>query len=87
MAITLTRGVINRLGFEIDGENKLIFEKCRLEDLAAKYGTPNYIFSENIIREKCREYINAFDKCNIDYEVLYAGKAFLVQAMAHIINE
>ena len=87
MAITLTRGVINRPGFAIDEENKLIFEKCRLEDLASKYGTPNYIFSENIIREKCREYINAFDKCNIDYEVLYAGKAFLVQTLAHILNE
>ncbi len=87
MTIALDREVINGRGFKLDEENKLIFDGCRLEDLASKYGTPNYVFSENIIREQCREYIKAFDKCNIDYEVLYAGKAFLVQAMAHILNE
>ncbi len=87
MTIALDKEIISRKGFEFDEENKLAFDGCCLEKLAKKYGTPSYIFSENMIREQCQEHIKAFDKCNIDYEVLYAGKAFLVQAMAHILNE
>jgi diaminopimelate decarboxylase len=87
MTLTLEREIINRKGININDEGKLTFDGCCLEDLALKYGTPSYVFSENIIRENCREYMKAFERCNIDYEVLYAGKAFLVQALAHIINE
>ncbi len=87
MAIKLERGLVNRKGLRINESNQLTFDGCLLEDLASEYGTPSYVFSENIIREQCREYIRAFEKNGIDYEVLYAGKAFLVQAMAHILNE
>ncbi len=74
-------------GFSISEQGNLLFEECSLEELAKIYGTPCYIYSENIIRKSSREYIRAFEKCNIDYEVLYAGKAFLVQALAHILKE
>lgn len=87
MTITLEKKVVQRRGFDLDADKELTFDGCSLRDLAAKYGTPCYIFSENIIRENCREYIKAFERCNIDYEVLYAGKAFLTQTLAHILNE
>ena len=79
--------IMNRKGFKIDENNKLTFDGCCLEKIAMIYGTPSYVFSETIIREQCQEYIKAFQKCNIDYELLYAGKAFLVQAMAYILHE
>lgn len=85
--MTFIKEIKNRKGFKIDENNKLVFDGCCLEDLASIYGTPSYFFSETIIREQCQEYREAFKKWNIDYEILYAGKAFLVQAMAHIINE
>jgi len=78
---------INREGFSINESGNLEFDQYDLIELAKKYGTPCYIYSENIIRKKCREYINAFSKRNVDFEILYAGKAFLVKAMCNILKE
>ena len=78
---------INREGFSLNKSGNLEFDRCELVKLAQKYGTPCYIFSENIIRRKCRQYTSAFTKRKIDFEVIYAGKAFLVKAMCHILKE
>jgi len=78
---------INRDGFSVNKSGNLEFDRCELVKLAQKYGTPCYIFSENIIRRKCRQYTSAFTKRKIDFEVIYAGKAFLVKAMCHILKE
>lgn len=87
MVINSENGIMNKKGLGIDEKNRLTFDGCQLEVLASEYGTPSYIFSENIIRNQCREYINTFQDSGIDFEVLYAGKAFLVQALARILNE
>jgi len=78
---------INREGFSLNNSGNLEFDQCELIELAQKHGTPCYIFSENIIRKKCRQYTSAFSKRNIDFEVIYAGKAFLVKAMCNILKE
>ena len=78
---------INREGLSLNKSGNLEFDQCELVKLAQKYGTPCYIFSESIIRKKCRQYTFAFSKRNIDFEVIYAGKAFLVKAMCNIIKE
>ena len=78
---------INREGFSINESGILEFDQCNLVELAKKYDTPCYIFSENIIRKKCREYVNAFSGRNVDFEILYAGKAFLVKAICSILKE
>ena len=78
---------INREGFSLNKFGNLEFDRCELIKLAQKYGTPSYIFSENIIRKKCQQYTSAFSKRNIDFQVIYAGKAFLVKAMCNILKE
>jgi len=78
---------INREGFSINKSGNLEFDRYELVKLAQKYGTPCYIFSESIIRKKCRQYTSAFSKRNIDFEIIYAGKAFLVKAMCNILKE
>jgi len=78
---------IDREGFSVNESGNLEFDQYGLTELAKKYGTPCYIFSENIIRKKCREYVNAFSKRNVDFEILYAGKAFLVKAICNILKE
>jgi len=75
-----------REGFSLNESGNLAFDHCDLKKISQKYGTPCYIYSENLIRKKCREYIQAFSKRNIKFEILYASKAFLVKAMAHILN-
>ncbi|MFW6149097.1 MAG: diaminopimelate decarboxylase [Atribacterota bacterium] len=86
MTTTLDKNILNRKGFDLDESGRLMFDECSLEELSHNYGTPLYVFSESIIREKCREYTSAFKECNIDFEVLYAGKAFLVQSMCRILQ-
>ncbi|MDD5015946.1 MAG: diaminopimelate decarboxylase [Atribacterota bacterium] len=78
---------INREGFSLNKSGNLEFDRCELVKLAQKYETPCYIFSENVIRKKCREYVTAFSRRNINFEVIYAGKAFLVKALCSILKE
>lgn len=78
---------INREGFSLNNSGNLEFDQCEIIKLAQKYKTPCYIFSETIIRKKCRQYVNAFSERNVTFEMLYAGKAFLVKAMCNILKE
>lgn len=78
---------IYREGFSLNKSENLAFDQCELIKLAQKYGTPCYLFSESIIRNKCHQYTSAFSRRNVDFEVIYAGKAFLVKAMCNILKE
>lgn len=55
-------------------------------DLAATYGTPLYVYSEEDIRSRCREARSAFMERYPGSLVVYAGKAFLTTAMCKIIE-
>jgi len=76
-----------REGFSLNESGSLTFDHCDLKKISQKYGTPCYVYSENLIRNKCQEYTRSFSKNNIDFEILYASKAFLVKAMAHILYD
>ena len=78
---------IYREGFSVNEAGKLEFDKCDLTNLSQKYGTPCYVYSESIIRKKCREYIKSFSQRKVNFEILYAGKAFLTKAMCNILKE
>jgi diaminopimelate decarboxylase len=61
---------------------------CDTVELARTFGTPLYVVDETLIRENCRRYRSAFEKRYPgENQVTYAGKAFLVQAMARLIEE
>ncbi len=53
------------------------------EALAAKYGTPLFVYDEDELRRRCREYRRHLD----DGVVIYAAKAFLCTAMVDLIAE
>ena len=54
-----------------------------LESLAEEYGTPLFVYDEDDLRRRCREYVTHFGEGN----VAYAGKAFLCRAMVHLVHE
>ncbi len=54
-----------------------------LEDLAERYGTPLFVYDEDDLRRRCREYVEQFG----DGNVAYASKAFLCTAMAKLVAE
>jgi diaminopimelate decarboxylase len=54
-----------------------------LDALAAEFGTPLFVYDEDHLRARCREYVTAFGADN----VAYAGKAFLCIAMVRLVAE
>jgi diaminopimelate decarboxylase len=54
-----------------------------LDALAREHGTPLFVYDEDELRRRCREYLEHFGAGN----VAYAGKAFLCTAMARLIAE
>lgn len=57
-------------------------------ELAQKYGTPLYVFDEELIRKTMREYRESIEKYyNGNGKVLYASKAFSCKEMYRICRE
>ena len=60
---------------------------CDTVRLAEQFGTPLYVMDEGAIRDACRAYRQAFESRYPHVTVAYASKAFLVPAMARVIDE
>ena len=72
----------------INAQGHLEIGGCDTVELAREFGTPLYIMDEALIRENCRRYTSAFaDRYPGESEVSYASKAFLVTAMARLIDQ
>jgi diaminopimelate decarboxylase len=56
-------------------------------NLVAEFGTPLYVFDEELVRRRCREYVDAFRASGLKFQVAYASKAFCVMAMCRIADE
>ncbi|WP_342561879.1 diaminopimelate decarboxylase [Paenibacillus sp. FSL R7-0345] len=60
---------------------------CDVTELKAEYGTPLYIMDEQLIRQRCREYMDAFRASGLGFQVAYASKAFSIMAMCRLVDE
>lgn len=47
-----------------------------VRELKAQYGTPLYVYDENMLVNQCRTFINNFKSSKFNTEVLFASKAF-----------
>lgn len=65
--------------------NHLIWGGCDTVELAREYGTPLYVYDEEMIRRHCRRLVDAVRGRRA--RVCYGGKAFLNLAMARLIDE
>lgn len=66
--------------------NKLNIAGVSAQVLANEYGTPLYVMDEQLIRDNCRRFREAFKGSEDQNKVAYAGKAFLTIAMCEIIK-
>ncbi|MBR0168039.1 MAG: diaminopimelate decarboxylase [Synergistaceae bacterium] len=57
------------------------------QELSERFGTPLYVFDTGIIRQRCRELRSTFLERWPNTKVRYAGKAFLIRAMAKLIHD
>ena len=66
----------------VDPSGRLEVGGCDLLELAARFGTPLFVYDEAHLRARCREAVAAFGD-----GVAYAVKAFLCVAMARLVHE
>ena len=72
---------------KINAAGHLEIGGCDAVDLARTYGTPLYVYDEAAIRQRCREFTEAFRGTGLKFQVAYASKAFCVMAMCRIVEE
>ena len=66
-----------------DASGGLIVGGCSIVDLAARYGTPLFVYDEAHLRSRCRQAVESFGIGR----AIYATKAFLCTAMARLAYE
>jgi diaminopimelate decarboxylase len=71
----------------INATGRLEVGGCDMVELAREYGTPAYVYAENDIRSRAREYVEAFRSRTERFEVIYASKAFPATAANRLLAE
>ncbi|MNE15528.1 Diaminopimelate decarboxylase [compost metagenome] len=72
---------------KINTKGHLEIGGCDTVELKETYGTPLYIMDEALVRQRCREYMDAFRASGLTFQVAYASKAFCVMAMCRLAEE
>jgi len=72
---------------KINSKGHLEIGGCDVADLAKEFGTPLYIVDEALVRQRAREFVDAFRSTGLRHQVAYASKAFCVMAMCRIAEE
>jgi diaminopimelate decarboxylase len=71
----------------VNEKGHLALGGCDVVKLAAEFGTPLYIFDEATLRRTCADFRKEFGQRYADTLVIYAAKAFINRALAHIFRE
>ncbi len=72
---------------KINSNGHLEIGGCDTTFLKERFGTPLYIVDEQLVRQRCREFIEAFRETGLKFQVAYASKAFCVMAMCALAAE
>jgi diaminopimelate decarboxylase len=64
-----------------------MFQGVSFQELAQQFGTPLYLYDEQMIRSQCQTFLSNFVHPFVRSEVIYASKAFLTKAMATLIHQ
>jgi diaminopimelate decarboxylase len=75
------------LGSRTNKRGHLEIAGCDVVELAAEFGTPAYVYAEDDIRTRAREYVRAFRELTSDFEVIYASKAAPITAVYRLLAE
>ncbi|WP_245567054.1 diaminopimelate decarboxylase family protein, partial [Nocardia vinacea] len=66
-----------------DDDGKITLGGVALADIADQYGTATYVLDEHEVRTRCRAYKKAFPEA----EIIYAGKALMIRAVAEWVTQ
>jgi diaminopimelate decarboxylase len=71
----------------VDRAGHLMVGGCDTVELAREFGTPLYVFDEEDLRARCREFRREFEARHPDVLIVYAAKAYLGRALAALVAE
>src|SRR5215213_4984737 len=74
-------------GSRLNERGSLEIGGCDLADVAAEFGTPAYVYAEEDVRARAREFTDAFRRRTEHFEVVYASKAFPCTAAYRLLAE
>ena len=74
-------------GSRVNESGHLEVAGCDLVEIAERFGTPAYIYAEDDIRGRARQYIEAFEPRTDSFEVIYASKSLPCTAAYRVIRE
>jgi diaminopimelate decarboxylase len=74
-------------GSGVDADGVLTVGGCRLDDLAAEFGTPVMVVAEDALRQRARDYLAAFRDRWPRSDVAFASKAFPCTAIQRLASE
>ena len=74
-------------GARVNGRGHLEVGGCDVVELAEQFGTPTYIYAEEDMRRRAREYVRAFEQRTDAFEVIYASKAFPATAACRVMGD
>jgi len=69
----------------VDRAGHLTVGGCDTVELAREFGTPLYVFDEEDLRARCREFRSEFETRHPDVLIVYAAKAYLGRALASLV--
>ena len=74
-------------GTRQDDDGTLMVGGCRLDDVAAQFGTPAIVVSEDALRQRARDYLAAFRSRWPRCDLAFASKSFPCTAVQRVMNE
>ena len=74
-------------GSRVNERGHLEIAGCDVVELAERFGTPAYLYAEDDIRGRAREYVGAFEHRTDAFEVIYASKALPCTAAYRVMKE
>ena len=74
-------------GSRVNDQGHLEVAGCDVIELAERFGTPAYIYDEEDMRRRAREFVQAFERRTEAFEVIYASKALPVTAAYRVMRE
>ena len=74
-------------GSRLNERGRIEIGGCDVVELAAEFGTPAYVYSEDDLRARARQTVSAFAERTESFEVLYASKALSCTAAYRLFAE
>ncbi|MCH2226886.1 MAG: diaminopimelate decarboxylase [Candidatus Caenarcaniphilales bacterium] len=85
---TVSSSHLKPLTYSVDSEQEISIGSIKIKDLVKEFGSPLYVLCEETIRERARQYTQAFkDFYAADTLVVYASKALNTRAICKIIDQ